>query len=142
MLIYACTIKTLRSLMGKNTTNWVAVASAEQVRVGDAQGFMQVSHGKLSPLKRIQAGDHVTYYSPSVLVRKKDGLQSFSAIGAVRGGDPYQGAMTDGSFHPLRSDVNRQNANGAPIRTLLDQLSFTSGKQNWGGSNAIWLARD
>ncbi len=77
MLIYARTIKTMRSLLDKNTTNWVAVASAEQVRVGDAQGFMQVSHGKLSPLKRIQAGDHVTYYSPSVLVRKRMGCSPF-----------------------------------------------------------------
>ena len=30
--------------------NWVAVASAEHVAIGRAQGFMQVGHGKGAPL--------------------------------------------------------------------------------------------
>jgi hypothetical protein len=57
--------------------NWVAVASAEHVRIGRSQGFMQVSHGKAVPLRRILPGDWVVYYSPTEVLRGKDGLQSF-----------------------------------------------------------------
>ena len=39
--------------------NWLAVASANHVRKGRAEGFMQVCHGKLAPLRRIKPGDHV-----------------------------------------------------------------------------------
>ncbi|MDD5576645.1 MAG: EVE domain-containing protein, partial [Acidithiobacillus sp.] len=46
--------------------NWVAVASAEHVRIGRAAGFMQVCHGKAAPLRRIKPGDRVAYYSPTV----------------------------------------------------------------------------
>ncbi len=42
----------------------VAVASAEHVWRGQAEGFMQVCHGKAAPLKCIQSGDWVAYYSP------------------------------------------------------------------------------
>lgn len=33
--------------------SWIAVASAEHVRSGRAQGFMQVCHGKAAPLRRL-----------------------------------------------------------------------------------------
>jgi hypothetical protein len=71
--------------------NWVAVASAEHVRIGRSNGFMQVSHGKAAPLRRIHPGDGVVYYSPTNALGGKDKLQSFTAIGiegrrAVPGG--------------------------------------------------------
>src|ERR1700722_19285540 len=44
--------------------NWIAVASAEHVRLGRSDGFMQVSHGKSAPLRRIEPGDRVVFYSP------------------------------------------------------------------------------
>jgi hypothetical protein len=37
--------------------HWLTVARAEHVRRGQAEGFMQVCHGKAAPLKRIQPGD-------------------------------------------------------------------------------------
>ncbi|WP_456386700.1 EVE domain-containing protein [Profundibacter sp.] len=114
------------------TNNWIAVASAEHVRLGRAQGFMQVNHGKLAPLRRISAGDCVVYYSPTEVMRKPDGLQSFTAIGHVRENEPYQASMHGGKFHPFRRDVDWLMANETPIRPLLDHLEFTAGKQNWG----------
>jgi hypothetical protein len=54
---------------------WVAVASAEHVRRGRREGFMQVSHGKAAPLKRIKPGDRVVYYSPTVTLGGNDKLQ-------------------------------------------------------------------
>ena len=118
--------------------NWIAVASAKHVRIGRAQGFMQVNHGKLPPLRRIHPKDRVVYYSPSEVLRKPDGLQSFTAIGVVCANEPYQAEMHGGRFHPFRRDVDWYTARETPIRPLLNHLEFTQGKQNWGVSDALW----
>jgi len=111
--------------------DWVAVASAEHVAIGRAQGFMQVGHGKGAPLKRLHAGDRIAYYSPARVFGGKDACQAFTAVGVVRDERVYQGDMGDG-FKPFRKDVDWLEAREAPIRPLLESLSFTSGKTNWG----------
>lgn len=110
---------------------WLAVASADHVRRGRREGFMQVSHGKRTPLMRVRPGDGILYYSPSTAYREKDGLRSFTAIGVVREGEPYQGDM-GGGFLPSRRDVDWADAREAPIAPLLDRLELTAGKRNWG----------
>jgi len=110
---------------------WIAVASAEHVRRGRSGGFMQVSHGKAAPLKRIKGGDRVVYYSPTVTLGGNDKLQAFTAIGTVKDGEPYRVDMGQG-FKPYRRDVTWAKAKEAPIRPLLDSLAFTRGKPNWG----------
>ena len=111
--------------------NWVAVASAEHVRLGRSQGFMQVCHGKAAPLRRIQPGDGVVYYSPTNVFRGNDGLQSFTAIGVVRHGSPYQADM-GGGFAPFRRDIEWRTAEEMPIKPLIGRLQFTTAKRNWG----------
>ena len=117
--------------MAADIANWVAVASAEHVAIGRAQGFMQVGHGKGAPLKRLHAGDRIAYYSPVRVFGTKDACQAFTAIGTVRDERVYQGVMA-GGFEPFRKDVDWLDAVEAPIRPLLDALSFTQGKSNWG----------
>ena len=92
---------------------------------------MQVNHGKLAPLRRIKPGDLVAYYSPSTAFGGKDKLQSFTAIGRVKAGEPYEFDMGNG-FVPYRRDVEWFNADPVPIYPLLEKLEFTSGKRNWG----------
>ena len=111
--------------------DWIAVASAEHVRIGRQHGFMQVCHGKAPPLRRIAPGDRVVYYSPSATFRGKDRLQAFTAIGIVRAGAPYQADM-GGGFRPFRRDVDWMDARAAPIRPLLGRLAFTREDRNWG----------
>lgn len=113
------------------TKNWVAIASADHVRRGSAEGFMQVCHGKASPLRRIAPGDRVAYYSPTVTFRGKDKCQSFTRLGIVRAREPYQ-ADINGGFAPYRRDVDWLETEDAPIAPLLDKLEFTAGKANWG----------
>jgi hypothetical protein len=113
------------------TGNWIAVASAEHVRRGRTEGFMQVCHGKAAPLRRIHPGDRVIYYSPTVVFGVKDRLQAFTAIGVVRDGDPYQFERSE-RFCPFRRDVAWLAAHEAPIRPLLDTLEFSAGQRNWG----------
>ena len=116
--------------------NWLAVASAEHVEIGRNAGFMQVSHGKASPLRRIQPGDRVVYYSPnrtytpSHARRERDRLQAFTAIGTVKPGKPYQADMGFG-FQPFRRDVAWHEAEPAALAELQPRLSFTQEK-NWG----------
>ena len=88
-----------------------AVASAERVRLGRSNGFMQVSHGKSAPLRRIERGDRVVFYSPTDAFRGKDKLQSFTAIGVVKEGAPYQVDMGDG-FLPVPSGCHLANGRG------------------------------
>jgi hypothetical protein len=120
--------------------NWLAVASADHVTVGRTEGFMQVCHGKVSPLQRLQPGDRVVYYSPtrryspSHALREKDRLQSFTALGTVAASVPYR-ADIDGEraeiFLPWRRDVAWHDAGEVALDGLKDRLTFTRAP-NWG----------
>ena len=101
--------------------NWLAVASAEHVEIGRNGGFMQVNHGKATPLRRIQ---------PSHAQRGKDRLQAFTAIGTVKQGKPYQADMGFG-FKPFRREVAWHEAESMALVDLQGQLAFTQEK-NWG----------
>ncbi|SMF01813.1 EVE domain-containing protein [Pseudogulbenkiania subflava] len=111
--------------------NWIAVASAEHVRHGRAEGFMQVCHGKAAPLRRLRPGDRVVYYSPTERFGGSAPLRTFTAIGTVRDGGPYQVDMGDG-FLPFRRDVRWLDAHETAIAPLLGLLALTAGKSNWG----------
>lgn len=110
---------------------WIAVASADHVAIGRAQGFAQVSHGKSGPLKRVRPGDTIIYYAPVQTFGTRGRLQAFVAHGRFAQGEVYQGHMAAG-FTPARRDVIWDAAHPAPIAPLLPHLSFTAGKANWG----------
>lgn len=118
-------------------SNWIVVASAEHARRGrDActdsnHGFMQVCHGKRAPLARVQPGDRVAYYAPTVTMGGKDKLQSFVSIGIVHSADPYAFDM-GGGFVPYRKDVQYLKAHETPIAPLLDNFEFVQDRQRWG----------
>ena len=116
--------------------NWLAVASAEHVEIGRIGGFMQVCHGRATPLRRVRPGDRVVYYSPNRIYtprhaqRGKDRLQAFTALGTVREGTVYQADMGFG-FRPFRRDVAWHDAGIAPLAPLQPRLALTQEK-NWG----------
>lgn len=113
--------------------NWIAVACAEHVRRGQHLGIMQVCHGKASPLRRVNPGDRVAYYSPTEIFRGAEKCQRFTAYGVVRDGPVYQVDMGEG-FHPFRRDVDWNPTCDTPIHPLLDKLDFTRGQRSWGYS--------
>lgn len=119
--------------MGKN---WLAVASADHVAQGRRGGFMQVCHGKASPLRRLQPGDRIVYYSPSAryspshAARDRDRLQAFTALGTVRASEPYRAEMAEG-FQPYRRDVDWHVSGQVLLSELRDQLAFLR-EANWG----------
>ena len=117
--------------------NWIAVASADHARRGRDEmspGFMQMGHGKLAPLKRIQAGDLVTYYSPTITLTGKEKCQSFVSFGIVEPGEPYAFDMGGEiqNFMPYRRDVRYLKSVETPIAPLLDAFEFVQDRQRWG----------
>ena len=118
------------------TRNWIAVACADHARRGrDAwqapQGYMQVCHGKLGPIRRVQPGDRVAYYAPTFTMGGGDSCQRFVSIGVVRSGAPYAFDMGAG-FVPYRRDVDYLAAQETPIQPLLDALEFVEDRRRWG----------
>jgi hypothetical protein len=113
------------------TAFWVGVASRDHVMRGVKGGFCQLSHGKSSPVERLQPGDRIVYYSPREQMGEGEPVQAFTAIGEILPGDPYRVDM-GGGFEPVRRDVRFFKAHDAPIRPLLGHLSFTRGRASWG----------
>ncbi|MCF7645186.1 EVE domain-containing protein [Pseudochrobactrum asaccharolyticum] len=109
---------------------WLAIASADHVQRGRAEGFMQVCHGKSAPLRRLKSGDGVIYYSPAMIMGGKDRLQSFTAQGVISNHAVYQVDMGQG-FLPYRRDVQWNDTMIISICPLLDRLELTRGKTNW-----------
>ena len=64
-------------------------------------------------------------------MRGVDRLQSFTALGIVAAGEPYQVRMSE-DFCPFRRDVDWLPGHDAPIQSLLGALELTAGKQSWG----------
>jgi EVE domain len=110
---------------------WIAVASAEHVRRGRAEGFMQVNHGKAAPLKRIKPGDFIVYYSPAEQFGSKRPYRYFTALGEICDKEPYQGDMGP-DFKPFRRDVAWHKTDEVAITPLLQSLSFSKDNKNWG----------
>lgn len=92
---------------------------------------MQVCHGKCAPLQRVQPGDRVAYYAPTITMGGKDKCQRFVSIGLVQAGVPYAFDM-GGGFVPFRRDVAYVPAQEASILPLLDQFEFVEDRSRWG----------
>jgi hypothetical protein len=110
---------------------WIGVASRDHVLKGVEQGFCQLCHGKSNPLNRLSPGDWLIYYSPRSTMDKGEVVQAFTAIGQILAGEPYRFDMGNG-FVPYRRNVQFLSAQAAPIRTMLEELSFIKNKKSWG----------
>ncbi|MCQ4087802.1 EVE domain-containing protein [Saccharibacillus sp. JS10] len=110
---------------------WIGVVSALHVQQGVSGGFAQMCHGKSAPLRKMKPGDWLVYYSPRTEIKGGEPLQAFTAIGKVKDEHVYEYAMSE-TFVPYRRDIEYMPCEEARIRELLDQLSFTRGKPNWG----------
>ena len=96
-------------------------------------GFMQLNHGKKAPLQRLRAGDGLVMYSPRTSHPDGDPLQCFTAIGVVETGEVYQVRMSK-DFEPYRVKVRFAKCREAPIKPLIERLSFIKSKTHWGAA--------
>jgi EVE domain len=110
-------------------TAWLGVVSRAHVRRGVAGGFAQLCHGKAQPLRRMQPGDWLVYYSPAIEMGGTP-LRAFTAIGQVQGEEAYTHDM-GGGFVPYRRDVRYADAKEVALEMIKERLSFCT-RPNWG----------
>jgi uncharacterized protein YqjF (DUF2071 family) len=110
---------------------WIGVASRDHVQRGLEGGFCQLGHGKHAPVKRLNPGDRIVYYSPKETLEGGAPVQAFTAIGKIADRDPYLVQMT-AEFEAYRRDVKWWKAKEAKITPLIPQLTFIKDPAKWG----------
>lgn len=114
-----------------NQKFWIASISKEHVLKAKEWQILQVCHGKKAPLKRIQQGDYVVFYSSKHSMSDKKPLQHFTGIAKTIDNDIYQVTQFEG-FEPFRRKVKFFVCEDVAIRPLIDELDFIENKQYWG----------
>jgi hypothetical protein len=110
---------------------WVGVASEDHVKAAVAGGFVQLGHGKMAPVRRLQPGDLIAFYSPRAQMQAGLLVRKFTAIGRVARREPYLYAQSS-TFEPMRRDVAWFMAQATPVEPLLGKLSFIPSREHWG----------
>jgi len=113
--------------------------SKDNVDMGVAGGFTQLNHGKAGPLERMRPGDGFVFYSPRTEYPSGTPVQAFTAIGRVRPREIFQ-AEAD-PMRPFRREIDYLPAREAPIKPLIDQLSFIRSKEHWGAAFRFGFVR-
>jgi hypothetical protein len=119
---------------------WIGVVSQTDVAAAVAGGYTQISHGKAGPLERMREGDGFVFYSPRTEYPAGAPVQAFTAIGRVANGKIFQVDERQG-FTPFRRAVEYLPAREAPIRPLINGLSFIRSKQHWGATFRFGVVR-
>ena len=112
---------------------WIGVVSKAHVALAVSGGFVQVNHGKAGPLERMRERDGFAFYSPRTAHPDGAPVQAFTAIGRVANGKIFQVDAGE-DFAPFRRAVEYLPAHEAPIKPLIDTLSFIRSKQHWGAA--------
>lgn len=112
-------------------SHWINTVSRAHVLTGVTGGFTQADHGRDTPLRQLQRGDWLVFYSPRTEFGGGERLQAFTAIGQIADDVPYQVEMTP-TFHPWRRAVAFVASREAPIQPLISDLAFIEDKQHWG----------
>jgi predicted RNA-binding protein len=110
---------------------WMVVVSKDHIKRGVEDGFIQVSHGKEGPLKRMAVDDWIVCYSPKQSYTGKDVLQAFTAIGQVANDRIYSYKMND-DFIPFRRDISYHKCKEVSVTPLINKLDFIRNKKSWG----------
>ena len=112
---------------------WIGVASREHVLAAVRGTFCQLNHGKEAPVRRLQMGDSIVFYSPRERMQGGKSLQAFTAAGRILDDVPYQVEQSK-DFRPFRRKTEYFKSKDASIHPLLEELSFTKGRSNWGAA--------
>ncbi|PKF73830.1 EVE domain-containing protein [Chryseobacterium sp. PMSZPI] len=110
---------------------WIASLSKEHTLLGIAGKFIQVCHGKKTPLQRMKKGDSILVYSSKIKMNSTEKLQLFTAIGTVTDDIVYPFQMTE-TFIPFRRNIEFYDCKECSIIPLIDKLDFIENKKFWG----------
>lgn len=98
---------------------------------GICGGFAQLCHGKEAPLKKMNTGDWIIYYSSKESIQETTPYQKFTAIGKVIDDDVFQFDMGN-DFIPFRRNINFISCRETSIHPLIPHLTFIKNKKRWG----------
>jgi len=115
----------------KNINYWIAVISKDHIAKGVADGFIQVCHGKKSPLKRMKKDDWIIIYSGKKSMNGNEKCQAFTAIGQLTDDTIYSFQLSE-EFIPFRRNVKFFPSNEVSIIPLISELDFIQNKKSWG----------
>ncbi|MEG0286308.1 MAG: EVE domain-containing protein [Vagococcus sp.] len=111
---------------------WIGVVSLNHINKGIESSFIQLCHGKESPLKRMSEDDVIIIYSPKIDLYSKDKYQCFSAIGRLVDNKITQVEMAS-DFHPFRRNVDFiENIKPVSIHGIKDSLEFIEDQRYYG----------
>jgi len=110
---------------------WIAVVSKEHTMRGVNGSYMQVCHGKQTPLKRMQQHDYIIVYSPKLSMEGSEKCQSFTAIGQASDDVVYPFTMSE-NFIPYRRSIKFYDCKEISILPLINDLEFIQNKKSWG----------
>jgi hypothetical protein len=114
-----------------NTTRyWLGVVCGEHVERGVSGGFAQLCHGKEAPLRQMNPGDWLIYYSPSTKMRGGKPLKAFTALGQVVDERVFPFDL-GGGFVPFRRRIRYLAVRSVPVAELHYVLHLT-GRPSWG----------
>jgi hypothetical protein len=119
---------------------WIGVAAQDHVEAAVAHGFVQLIYGKAAPLARMQPGDGLAVYSPRATFPDGAPLRAFTAIGRVGAGPIFE-VRPDEPAAIYRRSAAWLDATPAPIKPLLDELSFIRNKAHWGAAFRFGVLR-
>ena len=110
---------------------WIAVISKDHAMQAVQGNFIQLSHGKEAPLKRLHKGDWLLIYSSKNSINSNEKCQTFTAVGQVSDDRIYQAEMNE-NFKPFRRNLQFFPCTPVSILPLINELSFIQNKKLWG----------
>lgn len=126
---------------------WIGLAERDSVHAAVANGVCLFSGGLASPVRRLQPGDGILYYSPH---ETADGapLECFTAVGEVTDetpwaqnwtqlcpGGPFLTKTAASAAGTVQTWVRRCDYDAVgevSVRPLLNALSFVAQPRHWG----------
>lgn len=110
---------------------WINTISKDHVMVGKQEGFVQAGHGKDAPVKKLQQGDRMIFYSPKTSLQDGKPVRAFTAIAKIKDDNIYRVVVNE-NFQPYRRNAEYENCREVPIKPLIEQLDFITNKKHWG----------
>ncbi|HZQ63123.1 MAG TPA: EVE domain-containing protein [Casimicrobiaceae bacterium] len=112
---------------------WIAVVAQDRAARARDGGYAELTHGRAGILELMRTGDGFVTYSPRASDARGNPVQAFTSLGYVRDGVLYRANVPDGSS-AFRVAIDYVPGNAAPIRPLIESLTFIRNPQHWGAA--------
>jgi hypothetical protein len=109
---------------------WVSNAAQEHVHVVQTKGYTQINMGPREPLAKMNVGDWILYYSPTVYFeQEKPVCQKFTGIACVHDTRIFP----QGNKHPdhWRRNVHFFTCNPTHAKNFVGKVQFMPQEQDW-----------